>query len=152
MLRRNIKPTMPLGQVSAEDLNELITNFNKAIESDPEDAQAYYGRGIAYMMKGRYQRRRDYLGQGDIDKAIADFTRVIRLGVTDPDVYMRRGATYQANGELDKAIADFTEAIRIAPTEPKAYSARANAYERKKQRDKASADRSKAKELTPPAE
>ena len=152
MLRRTPIRARPLGQLDTTELDELIATLSEAIQSDPTDAQAYYERGMAYMRKGRHQRRRDYLGRGDLDKAIADFTHVIRLGAKDFDVYMRRGATYQANDDLDKAIADFTQAIRIAPKEPRAYLARADAHERKGDRDKAGADRGSARQLTAASE
>ena len=54
------------------------------------------------------------MGKGDFDKAIADFTEVIRL---DPSfcagAYECRGHAYVRKGDLEKGIADYTEAIRL---------------------------------------
>src|ERR1700752_637154 len=42
-------------------LNEAIAEFDKAIEIDSRDANAYYNRGLAYFYKGQY------------DQSISDF-------------------------------------------------------------------------------
>lgn len=53
------------------DFEAAITDFEKAIEIDPEDAEAYYSRGLA----------KEALGQ--TEKAEADFEKAKDL---DPDV------------------------------------------------------------------
>jgi Flp pilus assembly protein TadD len=53
-----------------------MADYNQAIKLDPEFASAYNNRGFAYDKKG------------DTDRAIADFTRAIKLvGLQQP----RRG-------------------------------------------------------------
>jgi tetratricopeptide (TPR) repeat protein len=52
---------------------------------------------------------------GDIDRAIADFTQVIRLNPTDAMAYNNRGKAYTDKKDYARAIADFTEALRLDP-------------------------------------
>ena len=69
-----------------------------------------------------------YDGNGEYNKAIADYTEAIRLDPKYKQAYTNRGVSYAKKGEYDKAIADFTEAIRLNPTQPMSYMNRANAY------------------------
>jgi tetratricopeptide (TPR) repeat protein len=71
---------------------------------DPEDAKAYFDRGLVWQEKGEH------------DKAIADYTEYIRLRPKHPDTYSNRGAAWREKGEYDKANADFDEAFRLDPT------------------------------------
>jgi len=43
-----------------------LADYSKAIELNPDFADAYYGRGYALLKKGEYDR-----GWADFDKAIA---------------------------------------------------------------------------------
>lgn len=81
-----------------------ILNFAAfTFAQEPDDADAYYERGIAWLDKG------------ELDKAIADFTQSIRLDPQFSDPYSERGVAWHLKGEYDKAIADCSEAIRLAP-------------------------------------
>ena len=61
----------------------------------------YYDRGLRYM------------DNGDLDRAIADFTEAIRLMPDHGDAYFNRGLIYNQKQDFDRAIADFTQAIVI---------------------------------------
>jgi tetratricopeptide (TPR) repeat protein len=69
------------------------------------DAEAYYNQGLSYGELGEY------------DKAIADFTEVIRIYPDYAEPYVDRGSTYLKLKEYDKAIADYSKALE-APGEP----------------------------------
>jgi len=59
-----------------------IAQFNKAIEINPQFAEAYYSRGIAYLSMGnRYQ-------------AISDFTKVIEINPNIAEAYYHRAVAY----------------------------------------------------------
>ena len=65
--------------------------------------------------------------KGDLDGAIADYTRVIEINPNNPKyavAYDDRGIAKQAKGDLDGAIADCTRAIELNPKYANAYNNR----------------------------
>jgi tetratricopeptide (TPR) repeat protein len=82
---------------------EAIKDFNKAIELNPEDANAYFNRGGAYRDTGNY-------GQ-----AVKDFTRAIELSPKDADAYDNRGIAYDLKGEYAQALKDYNRSIELNP-------------------------------------
>ena len=60
-----------------------------------------------------YNRGVDHFNQGELDKAIADFTEAIRLNPKLAGAYFNRGFAYVNKGELNQAVGDWTEAIRL---------------------------------------
>ncbi|MFP6620362.1 MAG: tetratricopeptide repeat protein, partial [Pirellulaceae bacterium] len=62
---------------------------------------AYYWRGNAYYHKQEY------------DKAIADYTALIRIKPDHADAYYNRGYAYGNKGEKAKANADFAKAKEL---------------------------------------
>jgi formylglycine-generating enzyme required for sulfatase activity/Flp pilus assembly protein TadD len=83
------------------------------------------------------------------DKAIADYTRDIKLDPKSAFAYNKRGFTYIKLKQYDKAIADFNRAIELDPKLAVAYNNRGNTYVELKQYNKAIADCTKAIELDP---
>jgi len=90
------------------------------------------------------------------DKALADYTEVIRVDSKDAVAYCNRARLYAEKGDFDKALADASEAIRINPLDPgvnrrsaEAYSYRGRVYAKKGNFDKALADFNRAVELHP---
>ena len=74
------------------------------------------------MISGRWHRPpyEDWQ-DGEPDRAIADCTNAIRLGLRWPGMYLDRGPRHAAKGEHDKAIADYTEAIHLDPKDADLY-------------------------------
>src|SRR5215471_12313319 len=68
-------------------------------------AQAYYGRGQKYRLKG------------NSDKAILDFSSAIRIDPGWHFPYVARGHAYAAKKQFTLAFADQETAIRLEPTE-----------------------------------
>jgi len=132
------------------DSNTSLAEYSRTVRLNPEDPQAYGGRGIAYLNKGDYRRRRRYVSarrQRCFGKAITDFTTAIRLAPKDATLYLWRGIAFRASGQLDKAIADLTEAIRLEPKGPRAYVERGVAHQQKGEMKAARADSTKAEHL-----
>jgi tetratricopeptide (TPR) repeat protein/transglutaminase-like putative cysteine protease len=100
-------------------------------------AKIYASRGDAWRMKNDYE------------KAIADYTEVIRLEPKDATPYNHRGALLTEKGNLDGALADLTEAIRLAPDYPDPRSNRAHLRFLKGDVDGAIADLNEAIRLNP---
>ena len=91
---------------------EAIKHYDKAIRSDPQDADAYNNRGNAKFALGLHR------------DAIADCDRAIRLNPQYAAAYYNRGAAKRELGKHDAAITDHNEAIRINPQFAAAYNDR----------------------------
>ena len=57
----------------------------------------------------------------DTTGAIADYTKAIELGSTNPAAYNNRGNARVENKDRDGAIADYTRAIELKPDYARAY-------------------------------
>jgi lipoprotein NlpI len=102
-----------------------------------ELAVAYENRGIA---RG---------GKGDLDGALADFTRVIELDPKNANGCYNRGLVKTRKGDLDGALADLTCAIELDPQNSDAYTFRSVTKGVKGDFVGALADASRAIELDP---
>src|SRR6266496_1509441 len=132
----------PNGQY-AQNAKEALRKLKKT----PEDRQAgqpnlkeangYNERGIAKGVKG------------DIDGAIADFTRAIELDPKYSKTYSNRGIAKEEKGDMDGAIADCTRAIKLDPRYAPAYSTRGLAKKNKGDLNEAITDYTRAVELDP---
>ena len=85
--------------------------------------------------------------EGEPDRAIADCTNAIRLGLRWAGMYLDRGRAHAAKGEYDEAIADYTEAIRLDPKDYAAHEGRGMAYKAKGEDEKAALDVDEFKRL-----
>jgi tetratricopeptide (TPR) repeat protein len=112
-------------------------SFLKRLFGGRPDADAFFIRGATKRTKG------------DLDGAIADFTKVIELKPDFMAVYINRGIAKQAKRDLDGAIADFTKAIELQPDNVAAYVCRGSAKHAKGDFDSAIEDYTKAIELKP---
>jgi tetratricopeptide (TPR) repeat protein len=115
--------------------DQSIAYFNKAVEIDPKDAEAYNNRGVAYDNKGQY------------DKAIADCTKAIEINPEYELPYNNRCCVYYKRGRYDNAVADCARAIKINPSYAAAYKNRGMAYFYKREYEKAWDDVYKAQNL-----
>jgi tetratricopeptide (TPR) repeat protein len=68
-------------------------------ESREKLATAFDNRGVAYRLKGEY------------DRALQDYEQAIHLNPSNANAYNNRGIIYRINGEYARAIADYDEAI-----------------------------------------
>jgi tetratricopeptide (TPR) repeat protein len=66
-------------------------------------ATAYNNRGVAYRIKGEY------------DKAIDDFNEAIKLRPSYANAFNNRGVAHRNKGDLNGALADYDQAIRLKP-------------------------------------
>jgi len=69
-----------------------------------------------------------FLGRGDYDGAIGEFTEALNIDPNYAAAYGDRGDAYVDKAEYTLAIADYDEAIRLYPTEAIVYFGRAVAY------------------------
>ena len=116
---------------------EAISEYTKAIELDPKNAEAYNNRGAAYNDSDQF------------DKAISDCSKAIELNPKLAEAYCNRGMAYNNTGQPIKAISDCTHAIVLNTKLAGAYCNRAIAYKNLGQADKALSDYAKTIELDP---
>ena len=136
-----------ISRINLEDYYGAVADFTKAIELNPDLAEAYYNRGISkYYLEDYYGAIADYtkaiernFHQLDPDitaynnrgaakddlkdyyGAIADYTKAIELNPDDPEYYYNRGRTKKSLEDYYGAVADFTKAIELNPDFAKAY-------------------------------
>lgn len=111
-----------------EEISKAVADYDRAIESAPDSADAYYNRGDAYDEIGEY------------DRAIADYNRAIQLDPNHARAYYNRGCAYGEIGAYDKAIADYNRAIELNPLDSLAYYNRGLAYGKRLQVSEATGD------------
>ena len=116
--------------------DRAISDFDTAIRLNLNFIEAYQYRGHAY-----YEKK-------DYNKAITDFTHVIRLDPSAPSYYSR-GLLYHKLRDFDRAIADFSQVIRINPHYAEAYAGRGSAYNSKRDFDRALSDLNQAIRFNP---
>ena len=153
-------------------LDRAIQGFDQAIQFDPDNARAYYGRGGAYLVKGDndraitdydqaiqldpkyakayYGRGNAHMHKGDNERAITDYDQAIQLDPKFAAAYNNRGIAYVVGkGDYDRAITDYDQAIQLDPKFAIAYNNRGIAYEGKGDYDRAIADYDQAIQLDP---
>ena len=86
-----------------EQTDEAIERYSYTIKLDPNCAESYSNRGLAYTNKGDYGR------------AIEDLNTAIDLNPDYAKAYYYRGLVYGGKGDFDRAIEDYTQAIELKP-------------------------------------
>jgi len=115
----------------------LAMLLTMAITSCSKRAFDYDNRRVAKQMKG------------NLDGAIADYTKAIELDPYDATAHYNRGIAKRAKGNLEGAIADYSRAIELKPGYAKAYHHRGFAKQFKGDWQGAIADYTKAVQLNP---
>lgn len=90
-----------------------------------------------------------YEAKGELDSAIASFSKAIKAYPGDAAAYASRGEIYRAKGEHDLAIADLSRFIELRPEGADAYLSRGRSFEAKGDRANAIADFGKAIAIEP---
>ena len=112
-----------------------MQDFNTAIALNPEDANSYSNRGVAYN------------DIGDFGAAIEDFNTAIALNPENALFYGGRGVAYGNIGDFGAAIEDFNKTIALNPEDANSYSNRGVAWLHLKEWQKAKADLTTAKDM-----
>ena len=100
------------------DYTGAISDYTKAIELDPNYADAYVNRGISK------HNLKDYKG------AMSDYNKAIELNPNDAILYYNRGNLKGRNlKDYTGAISDYTKSIELDPNYADAYVNRGAAKE-----------------------
>jgi tetratricopeptide (TPR) repeat protein len=165
--------TLGLWALTDGRLDEAVRELNLSLEDDPDDAEAYQQRALAYLgldcveealadaeraiaiapddVAFRCIRGQALVRSRRYEEAVADFDAVIAENDYSgngadqlAEAYFQRGLIRALNKDLSAAIRDFSRSIATAPYRPEFYEARAAAYERLGKPKKAQRDRSEA--------
>lgn len=112
-----------------------INQSNKAIVLNPNLAEAYNSRAIAYAKKGQDAQ------------AISDYSKAISLNSKRAFYFKNRGLAYRRQGHYDLAIKDYTKAIELIPRNAEIYNNRAIAHYYNHKYEKSQKDALKAQYL-----
>jgi TonB family protein len=121
----------------AQKFDQAITDFDAAIQLDPERAQPMHYRGLVYA------------AEGDLDRAISDFSRVISREPAFEPAYFRRGLAWYTKNDFEHAIADFDSAVSRDPTDELSFHYRGLSHSKKGETELAIADFNAALKLNP---
>ena len=113
-----------------------VKQYQKSIETNPSDAEAYYNIGVVYYNEKKY------------DDSKAQFQKAIEIYPDFSEAYYSLGAVYYAEANYDKAIETFSKAIQIDPRDYGAIYQLGVVYNIKKDKAQAVAQVDKLKALS----
>lgn len=105
------------------------------VKNNPEDAEAYYNRGIAYADLKNYSQ------------AIEDYTQAIKLNPNYASAYNNRAWTYYLMKNYSNALPDANTAISLNNNDSDLYDTRAQIYKAMGRNAEAEKDFAKEREL-----
>ena len=114
------------------DLKGAVQDYTAAIAQDPQSAENYVNRGIAY----------NELGQNQL--AIADYTKALKIEPQQTLAYYNRANAYSQLKQYREAIADYSKIISQDPSYAYAYANRGSIYFQLSQKKEAFTDIEKA--------
>lgn len=116
---------------------EALSAFNKAIEENPRQANAYNGRGAVWHKMGSHEQ------------AIADYSRALELDPDYANAYNNRGVAWYQRGECRRAVEDYSQALTINPGYVNSLSNRGAAHKKLGEYEEAIADFTRAIAIRP---
>ena len=131
------------GQAAAaqQDWSAAIEHFTRAIRSNefdnPNQAVAYYNRGLNYHRLGQYNR------------AIEDYSAALALNPAQLNALYNRAVAYTAKAEYADALAQLNAFLALQPDHIDALVQRAGLYVEQQQPQPALQDLNRALQLAP---
>ncbi len=153
------------------ELAQAVAEFEKAVELDPNDAEAYRNLGTAYGEQGKWddsaaayeqaievnpdfgEAYADMAGAyfyiGKLAEATAAGEKGIELAPDYATAYNNLGIIYGSQGQIDAALALFEQAIELDPNDANAHYNLGFSYENMEQLDEAIAAYQEAVRVNP---
>ena len=85
-------------------VDEAITHFQKALQINPDYAEACYNLGNALLQKGR------------VDEAIAQYQKALQITPNNTKAHNNLGNALLQKGSVDEAIAHYQQPCKSGPT------------------------------------
>ena len=95
--------------IAMKEYREAEADFDRVLQTDPDNERALYYRGIAHMATGAYQ------------DAIADLNASIAINHNRGVAFLARGIAYAETGREEEAIADFMNASVLSNVEVEGF-------------------------------
>lgn len=105
--------------LSNEDADVRITALSNIIKDYKDNRFVSY----AYNCRGC-----EYDDMGDPKKAIADYTKAIKIKPDFAEAYNNRGVSFDNRGKQDRALDDYSKAVELSPDYAIAYSNRSDIF------------------------
>ena len=100
----------------AENYDEAIEYYKKAIAINPDYADAHANLGVNYIQKGKF------------DEAISNLKKAITIDPKNVGAHYNLGLVYDKKSMIDEAISEYEKTIDINPGFAKAYQNLGIAY------------------------
>lgn len=100
----------------SDKYQEAIEAFNKALSLNPDDAEAYGSRALAYMFLYEYIN------------ALKDFNKQIELRPEESRGYSSRGFAYYKMEFFPRAVSDYSKALELKPDDAESWYYRGLSY------------------------
>ena len=118
-------------------LDEAIAEYKKAIETNPNYAQAHYNLGLAYS------------GLGMRDEAAGEYNKAIEINPNLAEAHNNLGIIYHHRGIFGEAAIEYKMALEINPNYAQAHKNLGLVYADMEMLDQAIAELKKALEIDP---
>jgi tetratricopeptide (TPR) repeat protein len=105
-----------LGFLSRDDWGRALPYFERAVDADPDYAEAWYQTAFCNGMLGRHT------------EALKASRQVVRIRPDWADTYVNMGAAYYALGQFKDSVDSYKQALRLEPYNAETHYALALAY------------------------
>jgi Flp pilus assembly protein TadD len=119
------------------NVDEAIAHFQKALQIEPDYAEAHNNLGNALFQ------------EGNVDEAIAHFQKALQINPDDAGIHNNLGKALRQKGRMDEAIVQYQKALQINSDYEEAHYNLGNAFRQKGRMDEAIAQYQKALQIKP---
>jgi len=102
--------------VEEREAQASVTQFQSLVDTSPQEAEGYYGLGLAYRKMGR------------LDKSAEVFQKGTTIAPADPDLFSELGIVYFLSGRLDLAIQSLEAAQSLSRARTDSYEDLSRVY------------------------
>jgi tetratricopeptide (TPR) repeat protein len=110
------------------EYDQAIADFNRALDLNPNYANAWFNRGELRYAKGNYT------------EAIDDYNQALRLNPRDAAAYNSRGHARYRIGQFREALDDYNQSVQFDSKNAAAFTNRGDAYMDQGQYERAATD------------
>lgn len=96
--------------------SEALVLYKKAIERNPDFAEAYYRLGLAHAVLDQ-----DEEAEAAHKKAIELYKKFVQGNSSDADAYFNLGESYRYLRQYEDAVRAYKQAVRLEPEDPEMF-------------------------------